>query len=94
VTYFKSASSLGTARMMPRHSSTGYSLASTAAAWSSGICGGQSDNELITRPRSPADCPRSSNRNETESFMEASKAQNCAVDPQGKNSTCLKFPLK
>jgi hypothetical protein len=41
-------------------------------------------DELITRPRSPVDCPRSSNRNETESFMEAAKAQNWAVEPQGK----------
>jgi hypothetical protein len=41
-------------------------------------------DELITRPRSPADCPRSSNRNETESFMEAAKAQNWAVEPQEK----------
>jgi hypothetical protein len=40
--------------------------------------------ELITHPRSPADCPRSSNRNETESFMEAAKAQNWAVEPQKK----------
>jgi hypothetical protein len=40
-------------------------------------------NELITRPRSPADCPRSSNWNKTESFMEAVKAQNWAVEPQG-----------
>jgi hypothetical protein len=38
-------------------------------------------DELITRPRSTADCPRSSNRNETESFMEAAKAQNWAVEP-------------
>jgi hypothetical protein len=29
-------------------------------------------------------CPISSNRNETESFMEAAKAQNWAVEPQGK----------
>jgi hypothetical protein len=41
-------------------------------------------DELITDPRSPADCPRSSNRNEMESFMEAAKAQNWAVEPQGK----------
>jgi hypothetical protein len=41
-------------------------------------------DELITRSRRPADCPRSSNRNETESFMEAAKAQNWAVGPQGK----------
>jgi hypothetical protein len=27
-------------------------------------------DELITRPRSPSDCLRSSNRSETESFME------------------------
>jgi hypothetical protein len=40
-------------------------------------------DELITRPRSPDDCPRSSNRNETESFMET--AQHWAVEPQGKN---------
>jgi hypothetical protein len=32
------------------------------------------------RPRSPADCPRSSNRNETESLTEAAKAQNWAVE--------------
>jgi hypothetical protein len=37
--------------------------------------------ELITRPRSPADCLRSSNSNETESFIEAAKAQNWAVEP-------------
>jgi hypothetical protein len=37
--------------------------------------------ELITRPRSSADCPKSSNRNETESFMEAAKAQNWTVEP-------------
>jgi hypothetical protein len=42
-------------------------------------------NELITGPRSTADCPRSSNRNEMESFMEAAKAQNWAVEPQKKN---------
>jgi hypothetical protein len=41
-------------------------------------------DELITRPRSPADCPTSSNRNETESFMEAAKAQNLAVKQQKK----------
>jgi hypothetical protein len=41
-------------------------------------------DELITRPRNSADCPRSSNRNETESFMEAAKAQNWAVEPQDK----------
>jgi hypothetical protein len=41
-------------------------------------------DELITRPRSPADCPRYSNRNEAESFTEAAKAQNWAVKPQGK----------
>jgi hypothetical protein len=39
-------------------------------------------DELITRPRNTADCPRSSNRNETESFMETAKAQNWAVEPQ------------
>jgi hypothetical protein len=38
-------------------------------------------DDLITRPRSPAGCPRSSNRNETESFMEAASAQNWAVGP-------------
>jgi hypothetical protein len=38
-------------------------------------------DELITRPRSPTDSPRSSNRNETESFMRAAKAQNWAVEP-------------
>jgi hypothetical protein len=32
-------------------------------------------DELITRPRSPADCYRSSKWSETESFMEAPKAQ-------------------
>jgi hypothetical protein len=42
-------------------------------------------DKLITRPRSSADCPRSSNRNETESFMEAAKAQNWVIEPQGKN---------
>jgi hypothetical protein len=31
-----------------------------------------------------ADCPRSSNRNEMESFMEVAKAQYWAVEPQGK----------
>jgi hypothetical protein len=31
-------------------------------------------DELITRPRSPTDCSRSSNWSETESFMEAAKA--------------------
>jgi hypothetical protein len=41
-------------------------------------------DELITRPGCPADCPRSSNRNRTENFMEAAKAQNWAVKPQGK----------
>jgi hypothetical protein len=41
-------------------------------------------DELITRPGSPADCPRSSNWNETESFMEAAKGQNWAVEPQEK----------
>jgi hypothetical protein len=34
--------------------------------------------------RCPADCPRSSNRNETESFMEVAKAPNWAVEPQEK----------
>jgi hypothetical protein len=33
------------------------------------------------KKKSPADCPRSSNWNETESFMEAAKAQNRAVKP-------------
>jgi hypothetical protein len=42
-------------------------------------------DEQITRPRSPADCPRSSNWNITESFMEAAKAQNWAVEPQENN---------
>jgi hypothetical protein len=42
-------------------------------------------DELITRPRSPADCPRSSARNETESFMETAKAQNWAVVAQEEN---------
>jgi hypothetical protein len=37
------------------------------------------------RPRSPADCPRSSNWNETESFMEVAKAQNWAVEPPKKS---------
>jgi hypothetical protein len=32
----------------------------------------------------PANCPRSSNWNETESFMEVANAQNWAVEPQGK----------
>jgi hypothetical protein len=41
-------------------------------------------DELITHPRSPADCPRSRNRNGPESFTEAAKAQNWAVEPQGK----------
>jgi hypothetical protein len=41
-------------------------------------------DELVTRPRTPADCPKSSNRNETESFMEAAKAQNRAVEPKVK----------
>jgi hypothetical protein len=36
-------------------------------------------------PRSPADCPRSSKRNEMESFMEAARAQNWAVEPQEEN---------
>jgi hypothetical protein len=31
-------------------------------------------DELINRPRSPIDCPRSSNWSETESFMEAAKS--------------------
>jgi hypothetical protein len=31
-------------------------------------------DELITRPRSPNQFPRSSNRSETECFMEAAKA--------------------
>jgi hypothetical protein len=31
-------------------------------------------DQLITRPRSRADCPKSSNWSETESFMEATKA--------------------
>jgi hypothetical protein len=44
--------------------------------------------KLITRPRSPADCPRSSNRNEIESFLEAAKAQNWAVEPQEKRKCC------
>jgi hypothetical protein len=43
-------------------------------------------DELITRPRGPADCPKSSNRNETESFMEVAKTQNWAEESQGKNS--------
>jgi hypothetical protein len=43
-------------------------------------------DELITRPKSPADCPRPSNRNEMESFMEAAKAQNWAVEPPGGGS--------
>jgi hypothetical protein len=38
----------------------------------------------VTLSRSPADCPRSSNRNETESFIEAAKAQNWVVEPQEK----------
>jgi hypothetical protein len=42
-------------------------------------------DELITRPRSPADCPGFSNRNETESFMEAAKAQNWVVEPYKEN---------
>jgi hypothetical protein len=43
-------------------------------------------DELINRPRSPGDCPRSTNRNETESFMEAVKAKNWAVESlAGKN---------
>jgi hypothetical protein len=33
-------------------------------------------DELITHPRSPADCPRSSNRNETDSFVEVAKTHN------------------
>jgi hypothetical protein len=41
-------------------------------------------DELIACPRSPADCSRSSNRNETESFMEVAKARNWAVEPQEK----------
>jgi hypothetical protein len=41
-------------------------------------------DELITRPRSPADCPRSGNGNKTESFMEVAKAQNWAVEPEEK----------
>jgi hypothetical protein len=41
-------------------------------------------DELISRPRSTADCPRSSNRSEMESFMEATKAQTWAVEPKGK----------
>jgi hypothetical protein len=45
-------------------------------------------DELLTRPRSPAGCPRSSNRNETESFMEAAKAQYWAVEPQEKKKSC------
>jgi hypothetical protein len=44
----------------------------------------RSYDELITRPRSPADCNRASNRNETESLMEEAKAQNWAVEPQEK----------
>jgi hypothetical protein len=41
-------------------------------------------DKMITRPRSPADCPRSSNRNETESFMEAAKAQKLGCRAIGK----------
>jgi hypothetical protein len=48
-------------------------------------------DELITRPSSPADCPRSSNRNETESFTEAAKAQNWAVEPQEKKALLTTF---
>jgi hypothetical protein len=35
--------------------------------------------------KSTADCPGSSNQNVTESFMDAAKAQNWAVEPQEKN---------
>jgi hypothetical protein len=52
---------------------------------------GQTRDELITRPRSPADCPRPSNRNETENFMEAAKAQNWAVKPQEKNTVIIRM---
>jgi hypothetical protein len=39
--------------------------------------------------KSPAVCPRSSNWNETESFIEVVKVQNQAVEPQDKVSTNL-----
>jgi hypothetical protein len=51
----------------------------------------RSCDELITRPRSPAGCPTYSNRNETESFMEAAKAQNWAVEPQEKKLLDWRF---
>jgi hypothetical protein len=50
-------------------------------------------DELITRPRSPADCPRPSNRNETETFMEVAKAQNLAVEPQEKKMSYLQVRI-
>jgi hypothetical protein len=46
-------------------------------------------DELITHPRSPANCPRSSDRNETESVLEANKAQNWAIGPQEKKKTLV-----
>jgi hypothetical protein len=48
-------------------------------------------DELINRPRSTADCPKSSNGNETESFMEAAKAQNCSVEPQEKKNITIQI---
>jgi hypothetical protein len=42
-------------------------------------------DELITRSKIPADCPRYSNWNETESLTEEAEAQNWAVEPQEKS---------
>jgi hypothetical protein len=59
-------------------------LPPTSSSQSPGVDTQRPCDEMITCPRSTADCPRSSNRNETEIFMEAAKDQNWAVEPQGK----------
>jgi hypothetical protein len=48
-------------------------------------------DEPINSPRSPADCPRSRNGNETESLIGTDKAQNWAVESQGKNTSLNLF---
>jgi hypothetical protein len=51
-------------------------------------------DELITHSRRPADCHKSSNRNETENFMEAAEAQNWAAEPQEKKYVSREMRLE
>jgi hypothetical protein len=54
-----------------------------------GLC-----DELITRPRSPTDCPRSSNWSETETFMRRSRSKLGCRAKEGEKNNNTEWPKR